>query len=34
VWQKIEDGSLIVLAKNNKKFCAGKGIDHGKDVGT
>jgi hypothetical protein len=34
VWQKFEDASLIVLAKNNQKFCAGKGIDHGKGVGT
>jgi len=25
---------LIVLAKNNQKFCSGKGIDHGKVVGT
>jgi len=25
---------LIILAKNNKKRCAGKGIDHGKGVGT
>jgi len=25
---------LIILAKNNKKFCAGKGIDHGKVIGT
>jgi hypothetical protein len=33
VWQKIEDASLIVLAKNNQKFCAGKGIYHGKVVG-
>jgi hypothetical protein len=25
---------LIVLAKNSQKFCTGKGIDHGKGVGT
>jgi hypothetical protein len=25
---------LIVLAKNNQKFCIGKGIGHGKGVGT
>jgi len=25
---------LIVLAKNNLKYCTGKGIDHGKVVGT
>jgi len=25
---------LIVLAKNNQKFCTEKGIDHGKVVGT
>jgi hypothetical protein len=25
---------LIVLAKNYQKFCTGKGIDHGKVVGT
>jgi len=25
---------LIVLAKNNLKFCTGKGLDHGKVVGT
>jgi hypothetical protein len=31
---KIEDASLIVPSKNNQKFCAGKGIDHGKDIGT
>ena len=24
----------MVLAKNNQKFCTGKGIDHGKVVGT
>ena len=24
----------MVLAKNNLKFCRGKGIDHGKVVGT
>jgi len=24
----------MVLAKNNQKFCRGKGIDHGKVVGT
>jgi hypothetical protein len=34
VWQKIEDASLIVLVKNNQMFCAGKGIDDGKDVET
>ena len=33
VWQQIEDASLIVLAKNNKMFCTGEGLDHGK-VGT
>jgi hypothetical protein len=25
---------LIVLAKNNQKFCTGKRKDHGKSVGT
>ena len=25
---------MIVLAKNNQKFCAGKGIEHCKVVGT
>ena len=25
---------MIVLAKNNQKFCTGKGIDHGTVVGT
>jgi hypothetical protein len=25
---------LIVLVKNNQKLCTGKGIDHGKGVGT
>ena len=29
-----EDASLMVLAKNNLKFCTGKGIDHCKVVGT
>jgi len=27
VWQKIVDACLIVIAKNNQKFCTGKGID-------
>ena len=34
VWQEIEDASSIILAKNNRKFCAGKHIDYGKVIGT
>jgi len=34
VWHLIEDASLMVLAKNNEIFCTGKGIDHGKVIGT
>jgi len=29
----MEDASLMVLAKNNQKFCAENGIDHGKFIG-
>ena len=34
MWQYIEGGSLMVLAKNNQKSYTGKGIDHCKVVGT
>jgi hypothetical protein len=34
MWQYIEDASLMVLAKNNQKLCTGKGLDHGRVIGT
>jgi len=34
LWQYIEDASLMVVAKNNQKFCTGKGMVHCKITGT
>jgi len=33
MWQYIEDASLMVLAKNNQRFCTGKGLDHSRVIG-